>query len=162
MARYPTRGGVWSDRGRGLGPVAAIAAAAAVAVAGMAAAAETPDAQAADSAQRHSGGGRADALLAQAGSGRSVSLKIPAQSLDSALTALADQAGLQILFTSDEVAGRSTAGPISVATRSGACDQRPVLSTRSASSNAATWSRYSDHDRPVTGSRTAIETTPKS
>ncbi|MAU62587.1 MAG: TonB-dependent receptor [Parvibaculum sp.] len=39
-----------------------------------------------------------------------VSLSIAPQSLDGALTALADQANLQILFTSDEVAGLSTGG----------------------------------------------------
>lgn len=40
----------------------------------------------------------------------SVAFSIPAQSLDSALTEFADQAGLRILFTSDDVAGLRSAG----------------------------------------------------
>ncbi|WP_447595316.1 TonB-dependent siderophore receptor [Aquipseudomonas campi] len=40
----------------------------------------------------------------------SVAFSIPAQALDSALTQFADQAGLRILFTSDDVAGLRSAG----------------------------------------------------
>jgi len=43
-------------------------------------------------------------------SGREVRVNIPPQALDSALTALADQAGLKILFSSGDVAGLRSAG----------------------------------------------------
>ncbi|MCE6982439.1 TonB-dependent siderophore receptor, partial [Pseudomonas frederiksbergensis] len=39
---------------------------------------------------------------------REVSLDLPAQNLDQALTAFADQAGLHLLFTSQDVAGRQS------------------------------------------------------
>src|SRR5258708_3995023 len=52
----------------------------------------------------------APAELAQGQAGRVVAFNIPAQDLDSALTRLADQAGIRLLFTSRDLAGKRTAG----------------------------------------------------
>lgn len=52
----------------------------------------------------------ATAQLAQAETARQIAFAIPAQDLDSALTALADQAGLRLMFRSEDVAGVRTAG----------------------------------------------------
>lgn len=64
-------------------------------------------------AESRTGGGiPAQAELAQASPSRTVELDIPAQDLDTALTALADQAGLELLYASGQVAGLRTRGAV--------------------------------------------------
>ena len=55
-------------------------------------------------------GAPAPTEVAQGQTGRVVAFNIPAQDLDSALTRLADQAGIRLLFTSRDLAGKRTAG----------------------------------------------------